>query len=256
VQTLVIALNTFKEAVRNKVFYTLIFFAFVFTVFSISLSTMVLGDMVKVIIDMGLANIEIFGALIAIFVGIFLVYKELERRTIYTIITRPISRWQFILGKYLGLVLTLIVEIFIMTSIFFAIIIFFNDAPEKIPALMLAIWLIFIKLLLITAVAVFFSSISTPILSGMFTLAFYVIGSISGHLMSLIEQNTAPMFATFIRMLAFLLPDFRFLDVKGMVYYEHEITASKIFLATSYGLLYTVIILALAMLIFDRKDMK
>ena len=125
-KVIAIALNTFREAVRNKVFYTLLFFAVVFAGFSVSLSTMVLGDIIHMIINMGLANIEVFGTLIAIFVGVSLVNKELERRTIYTIITRPIQRYQFILGKYLGLLLTLVVEILIMMAVFFLILAFWE----------------------------------------------------------------------------------------------------------------------------------
>jgi len=252
---LAIALNTFREAVRNKVFYTLLFFAVIFAGFSVAFSTMVLGYYTRMIIDMGLANIEIFGALIAIFVGVSLVYKELERRTIYTIIARPLPRWQFILGKYLGLLLVVAVEILFMSAVLFLIIALFGEA-NRIPALAVAIWLIAMKLALITAVAVFFSSISTPILSGMFTLAFYLIGNTSGYLEKLVAWDSAPWVGTSIRVLNFILPDFRFLDVKGLVVYEKTLEAAQIVGASMYALMYLAIVISLAVLIFDRKDMK
>jgi ABC-type transport system involved in multi-copper enzyme maturation permease subunit len=251
----VIALNTFREAVRNKIFYTLLFFAFVFAAFSVSLSTMVLGDYTHVLINMGLANIEIFGTLIAIFVGIFLVYKELERRTIYTIISRPIRRWQFILGKYLGLLMTLLLEVAIMSAVFFAILAAFGDA-DRIPKQIPAIWLALVKLMLITAVAVLFSSFSTPILSGMFTLAFWVVGSISGHLATLVEEGMPAFFPALVRVLQFILPDFRFLDIKALVLYDKPIPWDQVIWASAYGLMYTAMVLALSVLIFDRRDMK
>jgi len=254
-QIITIAHNTFREAVRNKVFYTLLFFSLVFAIFSVSLSMMVLGDLSHVLVNMGLANIEIFGTLIAIFVGISLVYKELEKRTIYTIISRPIKRWKFILGKYLGLVMTLVVEILIMTAIYFAVLAFYGNL-DMIPGSLIAIWLIFIKLMLITSVAVFFSSISTPILSGMFTLAFYVVGSISGYLMFFIEMDMSPALVSMIRTTAFILPDFSFMDIKSLVVYQKPIEAIYVFNATVYGLLYATMVLILGIQIFEKKDLK
>lgn len=254
-QIFAIAHNTFREAVRNKIFYTLLFFSFVFALFSISLSMMVLGSLSHVLVNMGLANIEIFGTLIAIFVGISLVYKELEKRTIYTIMSRPIKRWQFVLGKYLGLILTLIVEIFIMSAIYFIVMTIYGDL-DMMPGSFIAIWLIFIKLLLITSVAVFFSSISTPILSGMFTLAFYVIGSISGYLLKFIEMGMPATLVSAIRTAAFVLPDFSFMDIKSLVVYNKPIDPNLVFNASIYGLLYATMILVLGIQIFEKRDLK
>ncbi len=252
---LIIALNTFREAVRNKVLYTLLFFSVVFSAFSISLSTLVLGEYTHMLTNAGLAIIEIFGTLIAIFVGINLVYKELQLRTIYTIITRPIRRYQFILGKYLGLMATLFVQVLLMTAIFFAILLLF-DGQERIPLLLPAIWLIFMKLAVVTAFAVLFSSISTPILSGMFTLGFYVIGSTSGYLPMLINPAESPSAATLIRCLNFLLPDFRFLDVKAQVVYKQAVELGYLFQSSAYALFYLAILLVLSILIFEQRDMK
>ncbi len=251
----VIATNTFREAVRNKVFYTLLFFATLFSGFSIILSTMVLGDPAHVLIDLGLANIEIFGTLIAIFVGITLVYKELQQRTIYTIITRPIRRHQFILGKTLGLTLTLVTEVAAMSLVFFLVLALWGGA-DRIADTLPAIWLAFMKLALITSVATFFSSFSTPILSGMFTLGFYLIGAGSGYLPDLVDPEKSPVLAAAIRLLNFVLPDFRLLDVKGRVVYGDPVPAGDVFTATVYALFYIALILVLAILIFDRKDIK
>ena len=251
----VITTNTFREAIRNKVFYTLLFFAVLFAALAVSLSTMTLTKQTHIIIDMGFLTVELFGTLIAIFVGINLVYKELERRTIYTILTRPIRRYQFIVGKYLGLLLTLGVEVAFMSAIFFAIVSAFGEY-HRLPALSLAVWLIFMKISLVTAVAVFFSSLSSSILSGMFTLAFYLIGSTSGYLRDLVSNSSPPFLGAMIRLINFVLPDFRFLDIKGAVLYEKPVPFSQVADATAYAAFYITLVLMIAILIFERKDMK
>src|SRR5213596_1510604 len=113
---IVIALNTFKENLRDKILYNLVFFGLLLIGSSILLSTLTMGEHAKIIQDIGLASINVFGVLIAIFVGIGLVSKEIDKRTIYSIIAKPISRSQFLLGKYCGLVLTLVVNVVIMTA--------------------------------------------------------------------------------------------------------------------------------------------
>ena len=120
----------------------------------------------------------------------------------------------------------------------------------------MGIWLIFIKLALITAVAVFFSSLSTPILSGMFTLAFYIIGNTSFYLTQLVDPANNPVLATFLRLLTFVLPDFSYLDIKAQIVYQQPIEAAYVLHATGYALFYLMTVLSLSALIFDRKDMK
>lgn len=251
-----IIINTFREAVRNKVLYTLIFFAVAFAAFSIALSNVVLGDPTRVIVNMGLANIEIFGTLISIFVGITLVHKELEKRTIYTILSRPIRRWHFIVGKYLGLLLTILVELLIMSGFLVGMLLIFSYYHEY-EILAIGIFLVFIKLAMITAAAVLFSSYSTPILAGMFTISFYLIGTTSWYIMKLIDEiDASPFVSSLIRSLAFLMPDFTFLDAKEQVLYENAISLNTVVGATAYGLLYSGILLVLAILVFERKDLK
>ncbi len=116
-----IAVNTFKEAIRDKIFYSLVFFAGLIIGTSILLSMLTLGEGSKIIADISLAGINFFGVIISIFVGIGLVYKELEKKTIYTIISKPIRRSDFLLGKYLGLALTLLVYLSVMSAIFLAV---------------------------------------------------------------------------------------------------------------------------------------
>ncbi len=251
-----IALNTFREAVRDKIFYTLLGFAFVMTGFSVLLSTMTLSTYVRVIMDVGMANIEVFGTLIAIFVGINLVHKEIDRRTIYTIITRPVERHHFILGKYLGLVGTLAVQVAIMSALFLFVVWLFPFGTEYLGALIPAIWLIFIQLMFITAVAVLFSAYSTPILAGMFTLGFYLVGTSSWYLRTFLDENSSDFMRFSVKFLSYTLPDFTFLNLKGEVVNKIAFSGEYVVTATAYGLSYSLLALIIAILIFRKKDIK
>jgi ABC-type transport system involved in multi-copper enzyme maturation permease subunit len=165
-----IALNTFKEAIRDRVLYLLFFFTVVALLFSRLLAMLTVGDRVKIIKDVGLASISLFGMLMAILIGTGLVYKEIDKKTVFTLISKPIHRWQFLLGKFFGLVLTLLIMTVLM-SLIFLIIVFLHTSKIE-GRLLLAVLFIFIELILITAVAILFSCFSTPILSSLFSVSF------------------------------------------------------------------------------------
>lgn len=247
-----IAFNTFKEAIRDRVLYLLLFFAAVCILFSRVLALLTVGDRTKIITDVGLASLSLFGALMAILMGTGLVYKEIDKRTIYTLLAKPIQRYQFLLGKYLGLLLTLFVMLVLMTLIFCVLILLHRYPIEG--AFFIAILFIFVELCLITAVAMLFSCFSTPILSTLFSLSFYLIGHISWGLETLINKMPQGTAKTLARLLYILLPDLENFNFKTEVVHHLPIPP-KIFLYSSlYGIFYTVFILALAMIIFRRRD--
>lgn len=253
-KVLTIALNTFREAVRDKILYSLLIFALLLIGSSVFISTLSVGDPVKIIKDMGLSMISIFGTLIAIFVGIGLVYKELEKRTIYTIIAKPITRYQFLLGKYCGLVLTLLVEIAVMAGGFLLLLTFYPGAFD--PALFKAIYLILLELMLITAVALLFSSFSTPILSGIFTLCFFVIGHLTYDLKLLMEESKLKSLAHFSDFLYYTLPNLENFNIKGRVVHHLPVGLDYMVYTSLYGLFYILLLLTLSVIIFQRKDFK
>ena len=158
-----IALNTFKEAVRNKIFYLLIAFGVFFAMSSKLISLLTIGNETKVLKDVGLASIHFFSVLIAIFTGINLVYKEIEKKTIYNILSKPISRSSFIIGKFFGLAFTLLVALVSMAVIFFFFL--FISTGELDTRVLIFFFLLYMELLIITAISLLFSSFSTPILS-------------------------------------------------------------------------------------------
>ena len=159
---LVIALNTFREYLRDKILYNLLLFAVLLMGASVLLADLTIMEHHKIIKDMGLAAINLGGVMIAIFVGIGLVSKEIERRTVYTIMARPISRAQFILGKYLGLVITLSVNVVVMMAVFLGTMLLYRVPVQM--ALFQAVELIFVEVLLVTALALFFSTFTSSTL--------------------------------------------------------------------------------------------
>lgn len=247
-----IALNTFKEAIRDRILYLLFFFAAVALLFSRLLAVLTVGDRVKIIKDVGLASISIFGMLMAILIGTGLVYKEIDKKTIYTLLSKPIQRWQFLLGKFLGLVLTLMIMTLAMSLVFLVILLLHTG---KIDGMMLtAVLFIFIELVLITAVAILFSCFSTPILSSIFTLSFYLIGHLSWGLEILILKTRPGAGRILLRGLAAVLPDLENFNFKTEIVHGLDIDVRFFLYSAAYGLVYTLFILALAVLIFRKRD--
>src|SRR5258706_1350491 len=170
-----VAVNVFKESVRDKVLYNLVAFAVLLISMSYLIGELTAGQDLKIIKDLGLASISVFGLLIAVFIGIGLVWKEVEKRSIYTLLSKPMRRGEFVLGKYCGLVLTLVVNVGVMTIAFYALVAYMGwaatplvrsswPAPAADPAMLKAILLIMIELMLVTAIALFFSTFSSPFL--------------------------------------------------------------------------------------------
>lgn len=247
-----IALNTFKEAIRDRILYLLFFFAAVALVFSRVLAVLTVGDRVKIIKDVGLASVSIFGVLMAILIGTGLVYKEIDKKTVYTLLSKPIQRWQFLLGKFFGLVLTLFIMTLAMGLIFLLIVLLHTGKLEG--RMLLAILFIFLELILITAVAILFSCFSTPILSSIFSLSFYLIGHLSWGLETLIQKTRSGTGRLAIRGLSAILPDLENFNFKTEVVHNLPIPPGIFLYSLLYGLFYTAFILILAILIFRRRD--
>lgn len=249
---LVIARNTFKEAVRDRVLYLLLFFASSAIVLSRVLAVLTVGDRAKVVKDVGLASISLFGALMAILIGTGLVYKEIEKRTIFTLLAKPLRRHEFLLGKYLGLLLTLSVMTAAM-SLVFLVLVFAHTLTVEFR-LLLPVGFIYLELCLVTAVAILFSSFSTPILSSLFALSFYLIGHFSWSLETLIKKTPPGVGRAVLRVVYAVLPDLENFNLKTEVVHGLPIPSSLYFYAPAYGLLYTAFVLLLAVLVFRRRD--
>jgi len=247
-----IAMNTFREAIRDRVLYLLFFFTVVALLFSRLLAMLTVGDRVKIIKDVGLASISLFGMLMAILIGTGLVYKEIDKKTVFTLISKPIHRWQFLLGKFFGLVLTLFIMIVLM-SLIFIIIVFLHTSKIE-GRLLLAVLFIFIELILITAVAILFSCFSTPILSSLFSVSFYLIGHFSWGLETLLRKTKPGPTKVLLQGIYVLLPDLENFNFKTEAVYGLAVQSKFYFYSALYGLVYTLFILVLAVLIFKKRD--
>ena len=173
--------NTFREAVRDKVLLTLIVIAFLVTAAARLVPSLAAGEGTKIIQDLGLKSMTLFCVLIAVLVGGRLVYREIEKRTIFVILAKPVARWQFVLGKYLGLMLVLVTSVAIMTA-WFALFMVISRVPMT-PQMLLAVLLLVMELAVVTSIAVLFSTFVTPISSAVFTFAVYFTGNMSSSLL-------------------------------------------------------------------------
>jgi ABC-type transport system involved in multi-copper enzyme maturation permease subunit len=262
-----IAVNVFRESVRDRVPYNLALFAVLLIGASFLLGQLTAGQDVKIIKDLGLAATSVFGLFIAIFIGIGLVSKEVERRSIYSLLAKPITRPQFIAGKYAGLVLTLAVNLAAMTIALYAVLGYLTylatpaeraawDAPGMDPRLLEAIALIFVELMVVTAIALFFSTFSTPLLAAALTFGLFVVGHFNSDLKNfdrIVESRPAVWLA---RGIYHLLPDFSAFDVKTQVVHGLPVGAGYLAATVGYGLAYIAALLIVSMLIFARRDFK
>jgi ABC-type transport system involved in multi-copper enzyme maturation permease subunit len=262
-----VAVSVFRESVRDRVPYNLVLFATLLIGSSFLLGQLTAGQDIKIIKDLGLAATAVFGLFIAIFIGIGLVSKEVERRSIYSLLSKPVSRAQFIAGKYAGLVLTLAVNVGVMTLALYAVLAYMTwteseafkagwDAPGIDPRLLTAIGLIFIELMLITAVALFFSTFSTPILSAALTFGIYVAGHFNTELRNFDQVVTSKPAAWLARGLYHVLPDLSAFDVKTQVVHGLPVSAGYVMWTAGYGLAYIAALVLASTVIFARRDFK
>lgn len=249
-----IALNTFWEAVRDRILYAILIFALLMLAGSTILVTISVGGEEKIIKDLGLASISIFGTLIAIFLGIALVSKEIERRTVYTIISKPIHRYQFILGKYLGLILTLLVNVLVMALGLIGLAYLWEGVSSL--RLLLAVLFTFLELMLVTALALFFSTFSSPTLSAMFTISLFVAGHLSPDLRLFAARFGGGLIRPAVEGLYFLLPNLSRLDFNDQVVQGLRVDGGTLALSFAYAMFYIAALLLAAMAIFQRRDFK
>jgi ABC-type transport system involved in multi-copper enzyme maturation permease subunit len=260
-----IALNVFKESVRDKVLYNLVFFAVILIAVSYLISQLTAGQDVKIIKDFGLAAMSLIGLFIAIFIGIGLVSKEVEKRSIYALLAKPITRQEFVVGKYLGLVLTLFVNLAIMAVAYYGVLgvvawisgAWYRPqwgAPAADPALLKAISMIFLELALVTAVARFFSTFSSPILAAALTFGLYVVGHFNADLKNFEAVVESKPVVYLARALYYLLPNLAPLDIKSQVVHAVPVPATYLLLNTTYTVMYVAVLVSAATFIFMRRD--
>ena len=246
-----IALNTFREAIRDRILYLLLVFAILVIGLSRLLSLLTVGSEEKIIKDVGLSAISLFGVLTAVFVGVSLVFKEIERRTVYTLLANPVRRWQFVAGKFAGLLAVLALNVVLM---FVALALVLAWRGESAWPLLPAILLILVELTVVTAFALLFSSLTNPVLAAVWTFAVYVAGHLAWSLPLLELKLPAGPARVLCEVVYWLLPHLDDLSINAEVVHALVLPPGQIAVAAVYGLSYAAVVLALACLAFERKD--
>ncbi|WP_447602981.1 ABC transporter permease [Nitrospira sp. Nam80] len=250
---LVISMNTVREHLREKILASLVVFALLLIASSMLLVRFNLGDSRRLILNLGLASLNFFGTVMAIFIGIGLVSREIDSKTIEAVITKPIRRCEFLMGKYIGLVLTLLLNIFLMMA-GILMVLTVMDIPIE-PVLYKAVPLIFLELMVVTAVALLFSTFTSATLSAICTLAIYAIGHLLEDFKTLSVKFDSGA-RVLIDVIFYMLPNLEQFNMKGRVIHRLDISAVEMELALGYGILYTAWLLAIAAIIFQRRDFR
>jgi ABC-type transport system involved in multi-copper enzyme maturation permease subunit len=251
-----IAANAFREAVRDRVLYNLVVFVLLLTGAAVFLGELSAAQEAKIIVDMGLSAMLLFGVFIAIFAGVGLVYKEIERRTVYAIFAKPVGRGEFLAGKYLGLCLTLAVNVLVMGAGVSLALAYVKGGPDPLTyRIWPAVALILCELAVIVAVALLFSSFSTPALSALLTFAVFVIGHFSADMRAFAATGTAPARFLF-GALYYLLPNFSHFTYITDASHGRTPAPAAFAAAVLYTLLYVAALLAASTLIFNRRNFK
>jgi len=253
----VVALNTFREAVRDRVLYSLVFFALLMIAASILVGEISIGIEETVIISLGLSAISIIGLLIAVFIGVGLVSKEMDKRTLYALLAKPVRRWEFLLGKFGGLVLTLAVNTLAMSAGLFLALMFVKHRTEQMESpVLVAVYFILLKLALVVALALLFSSYTTPLLSILYTAGLYVSGLFVTEMRTYHSDTMSQALQAVLRWLSYVLPNFENFDVMASAAHGRAIPSALIVQNTAYAAAYCAVVLAAAAAIFTRRNLK
>ena len=249
-----IGLNTVREAIRNKLLYTLLFFAIIMIGAGIVISSISYVEGSRILQDIGLASIRLFSVGIAIFVGVGLIHGEVYRRTIYTILSKPVSRTEFLLGKYVGLVMTIWMQLAIMT-VAFVMVSLISGAPVD-GGHAAALLLIAMELSVIVAVATLFSAFTTPMLASLYTLGMYIMGHMTRNLKTIGENSDVESLRVLTEVLFEVLPDLESFNLTVQAVHQLPIAASDVILPLLYGVGYSALMLVLASFLFQRRDFR
>lgn len=247
-----VAANTFRESIRDKVLYVLLFFAATTIFGSKVLGWISIGQDIKIIKDICLAAMSIFGALIAIFVGANLVYKEIDKKTLYTILSQPLHRHEFMLGKYVGLLGIIAVSILVMTATSSVFILLMGGTVGIIW--FQAILLIFWKLMLITAFAILLSALVSPILGAIIVFSLYVAGHATEVLKALPPQFDGTFSKHILETAYYVIPNLNAFNLQSEAANNVPVASGYLLFSLAYGLAWTFMLIILACLAFERRD--
>ncbi|MDD3646351.1 MAG: ABC transporter permease [Candidatus Gracilibacteria bacterium] len=247
-----IIFSTFKEIVRNKFLYLILFFAFVFIAFSILLGKLTIGDDAKVVVDFGLAMIEIFGLIGVLFVGSQLLFKEVEGKTIFLILSKPIKRYEFILGKFLGFSATIALIIFLQSILFLIVLAIKGIALDHL--IVFSLLFTFFKLEIVLSLVFFFSSFMSNILTILVSMMIYVLSHSFSLILDMVNRFQNEVIVGFIKAIQLLFPPFEALNIKDVIGGFTNFSTNFFIFNSFYSVAYLIIILYFTVVIFNKKE--
>ncbi len=254
-----LAYNTFRDAIRHRVLYGIIAVVFAVNLFAIVLGEMSLHQEARIARDLGLGGVSLFGSVTAIFLGVMLLYSEIKKRTIHSIVSKPIERYEFVIGKYLGMSLTLFSLVFLFSVVMLALLTMQEVAitVALLQALLLAFW----EVLVVAAIAVFFSAFSTPFLSGIFTFGIFAVGRMTPELRAASASADSELVQGLYSVALHIVPDLHLFSVSGgevngnpVSVHSDFVTWSYMGMASAYALLYIAILIGFSIVVFSKRD--
>jgi len=249
-----VALNTFRETIRNKILYNILLVAAVVLLLAMSFGDLSVMSRVQVMSDFGLATMSLTGLLLAVFIGVGVLGAEIADKTVYGVLCKPVDRVQFIAGKFLGLFVTLALNFLLITLIFItAITIMTGRAPSS--EIFSAVLLLMVEMSVIIAAAIMWSCFTTPTLAAIFTLAFYAAGHLNDLITLSADVQTNPFLKAVLAALHYILPNLEYFNIRTQVVFGLAIGDGQVWLASIYGILYTALLLLFSSLLFARKDL-
>jgi ABC-type transport system involved in multi-copper enzyme maturation permease subunit len=254
---LTVAANTFREAVRDRVLYNLVFFALLMMAAAIFVGQISIGIEESIIVSLGLSAISVIGLFIAVFIGVGLVAKEMDKRTLYALLAKPVKRWQFLMGKFFGLVMTLAVNTAAMgVGLVLAMWVVKHPLEKGDLYVFVAVYLMLLKLSLIVSFALLFSCFTSQFLAILFTALIYVAGVFAAGLRTMPGVDLLPAGMVLLRVISYVLPNFENFNVLGVVAHGGRVPGSLVIYATMYAVVYGATVLAMATMLFSRRDLK
>ncbi len=256
-KTLAIAQNTVREALRERLLYNLVVFAIVLIAGSLTISQLTIGEQFRIIADIATSSTQVFGTVIAVFLGVSLVSRELDRRTAYVILARPVSRAQFIVGKYLGLLATILLNVLVMAATTVVVFMIYARGGQ-IPggAFLAAFGLLVVQFAICLALAVLFASFSTATLATIFSLTLVGAGHVFSEVRAFWLKSPEAGMKQLVRILDFTLPNMGLLDMKEALTYGDPIQTGSVLARAAYGLGYAGVLVAIAAMVFSRRDVR
>jgi len=251
-KVLTIAKNTLKEVLRDKILYIILFFALAMMAFSTLLYELSMKQDVRIIKDLGLGMISMFGIIITLFIGSSMLYKEIDKKTIYLVLSKPVKRSSFLLGKFIGLAIVLLLITLGLTASFF-IILYIRDIPFN-YLFLIAIFFTYLELLFLVSVTIFFSTFTSPIITIFSTLVVFLTGRSVTAIFVYIAKISSGMTQTILKGLFYLVPNLEHVNIINQVVYGVPVSLKQGSLVIGYIVLYTFFLLFISQITFEKKD--